>query len=148
MGVLALGGVGAYFIHQNAAETQKKMAEQEVEARRLAEEEAKLDRQLKEQQAKIDRLLAQLPTAKDETARAAVQRQLEEARSEMNALRTGDRARRPLTPSVGPWRTRRSAVQLPLTAAGPKDDAKGRVLRERARTALVIRLRPLYQNRS
>ena len=71
MGVLALGGVGAYFIHQNAAETQKKMAEQEVEARRLAEEEAKLDRQLKEQQAKIDRLLAQLPTAKDETARAA-----------------------------------------------------------------------------
>lgn len=100
VGVVAVGGIGAYLFRQNQAETQKRIAEEE--ARWLAEEKGKRDSHLKEQQAKIDRLLSQLPAAKDETERAAIQRQLEEARSEMNALR-GDRARRPIYPtSVAP----------------------------------------------
>jgi hypothetical protein len=50
-------------------------------------EEQRRQAQIEEQSAKIERLLAELTTAKDEAERAAIQRQLEEARAAMSKLR-------------------------------------------------------------
>jgi colicin import membrane protein len=95
LGIVALGGAGAYFIHQSASESQRKIAVEEEEARRLADEKAKINKQLKEQQARIDGLLSQLTSAKDEATRLALQKQLEEEREKQNKLRTGGGGPRP-----------------------------------------------------
>jgi colicin import membrane protein len=95
LGVVALGGIGAYFIRENAAEHQKAISRQDEEARRIAEEKARLDRQLKDQSAKIERLLGQLSSAKDEASRLAIQKQIDEVQAEQRALRGGGGGPRP-----------------------------------------------------
>jgi colicin import membrane protein len=93
--VPVLGGVAGVFAYNNYKENQAKIAAQEAESRRLAEEKSKLDATLKEQQIKIDNLLGSLTSAKDEATRLALQKQLEEEREKQNKLRTGGGGAKP-----------------------------------------------------
>lgn len=71
-----------------AQEQEKQKAEAaalEAEARKLEAEKRKLEATAKEQQQKIDALLYQLASAKDEATRLALQKQIEEERSKLNA---------------------------------------------------------------
>ena len=88
------GGAG-YFIYDNYKQNQAKIAAQEAEGRRLAEEKAKLDAQLKEQAAKVEGLLNQLSSAKDEATRLALQKQIEEAQEKTKALKGSGGGARP-----------------------------------------------------
>jgi colicin import membrane protein len=88
------GGAG-YFIYDNYKQNQAKIAAQEAEGRRLAEEKAKLDAQLKEQAAKVEGLLNQLSSAKDEATRLALQKQIEEAQEKQKALTRGGGGAKP-----------------------------------------------------
>jgi hypothetical protein len=58
-------------------------------AAKIAAVDDKKEAQLKEQSAKIERLLTDLKNAEDETQRAALQKQLEEALAAKNKLRGG-----------------------------------------------------------
>jgi colicin import membrane protein len=89
-------GIGAgYLAYTSSQETKAKIAAQEAEGRRLAEEKAKLDAQLKEQAAKVEGLLNQLSSAKDEATRLALQKQIEEAQEKQKTLRSGGGGAKP-----------------------------------------------------
>jgi colicin import membrane protein len=85
--VPVLGGGAGYFIYRNIQDSNAKIAAQEAEAARLAEEKEKLVAQMKAQEEKVTGLLSQLTSAKDEATRAALQKQLDEERTKQESLR-------------------------------------------------------------
>src|SRR5262245_48056442 len=89
LGVLALLLMGATTTACDFGQKEReaRLAAQEAEARRQAEEKARLDAKIKEQSAKIDSLLLELANAKDEATRLALQKQLESEREKQTGSR-------------------------------------------------------------
>ena len=67
-------------------EREAEIAKLRAEKAQAQEEARRLEQQVKEQQAKIDALLTQLANAKDEAARAAIEKQIEAERARAGKL--------------------------------------------------------------